>query len=92
VKSQRTVILAAIALSLSSTLAHAKTGSVNPFLGRWDLTLKAPDSEYPSWLEVRQEGGQLKAQMVGRWGNARELPKVEISAGRLKPPSGLAMD
>ena len=83
-KSQRTVILAAIAILFSSTLAHAKTGSVNPFLGRWDLTLKAPDSEYPSWLEVRQEGGQLKAQMVGRWGSARELPKVEISAGRLK--------
>src|SRR5229473_696211 len=57
--------------------------SVEPFLGRWDLTLKAPDREYPSWLELRQEGGQLKAEMVGRWGNARPLPKVEISNGHL---------
>src|SRR2546422_1507541 len=57
--------------------------SVDFFLGRWDLTLKAPDREYPSWLELRQEGGQLKAEMVGRWGNARPLPKVEISSGRL---------
>jgi hypothetical protein len=57
--------------------------SVEPFLGRWDLTLKATDREYPSWLELRQEGGQLKAEMVGRWGNARPLPKVEISNGRL---------
>jgi hypothetical protein len=53
------------------------------FLGRWDLTLKAPDREYPSWLEVRREGGQLKADMVGRWGNARPLPKVELSKDRL---------
>ena len=57
--------------------------SVEPFLGRWDLTLQAPDREYPSWLELRQEGGQLKAEMVGRWGNARPLPKVGISNGRL---------
>jgi len=57
--------------------------SVESFLGRWDLTLKAADREYPSWLELRQEGGQLKADMVGRWGNARPLPKVELSNGRL---------
>ncbi len=57
--------------------------SIESFLGRWDLTLKAPDREYPSWLELRQEGGQLKAEIVGRWGNARPLPKVEISNGHL---------
>jgi hypothetical protein len=57
--------------------------SVAAFLGRWDLTLKAPDREYPSWLELRQENGELKAQMVGRWGNARPLPKATIANGRL---------
>ncbi len=82
-KSQRFVKFAAIAMLFASTWACAQTATVLPFLGRWDLTLKAPDREYPSWLEVRQEGGELKAQMVGRWGNARPLPKVEISAGRL---------
>jgi hypothetical protein len=56
---------------------------VKPFLGRWDLTLKSPDREYPSWLELREQDGQLKAQMVGRWGNARPLPKVQLSGGRL---------
>jgi hypothetical protein len=49
------------------------------FLGRWDLTLKTPQREYPSWLEVTQQGGQFHALMVSRWGNARPLPKVEIS-------------
>ena len=57
--------------------------SVRAFLGRWDLTLKAADHEYPSWLELRQEKGYLSAQFVGRWGNARPLPKAEVSNGRL---------
>ncbi len=57
--------------------------SVKPFLGRWDLTLKSPDHEYPSWLEIRQEDGQLRAQMVSRWGNARPLPKIELANGTL---------
>src|SRR5258708_13022134 len=59
-----------------STIAKA-------FLGRWDLTLKAPDRQYPSWLEISEKDGALVAQMVGRWGNARPLPKVELSEGRL---------
>jgi hypothetical protein len=62
---------------------QSSSPDAKPFLGRWDLTLKAPDHEYPSWLELRQEGGQLKAQMVGRWGNARPLPKVELSGSHI---------
>jgi hypothetical protein len=57
--------------------------SYQKFMGRWDLTLKAADREYPSWLELHEEGGQLQAQMVGRWGNARPVPKVSISNGKL---------
>jgi len=57
--------------------------SVQSFLGRWDLTLKTPLREYPSWLEITQEGGQLRARMVSRWGHARPLPKIEISNGRI---------
>jgi hypothetical protein len=65
------------------TAPEVAAKSVEPFLGRWDLTLKAPDREYPSWLEIRQENGQLKAQMVSRWGNARPLPKIEIVNGNI---------
>src|SRR5215470_6290707 len=57
--------------------------SARAFLGRWDVTVKAPDREHPSWLELREEGGQLKAEMVGRWGNARPLPKVSVADGKL---------
>jgi len=59
------------------------SASVQAFLGRWDLTLKTPLREYPSWLEITQEDGQLRARMVSRWGHARPLPKIEISNGRI---------
>src|SRR5258708_9296814 len=88
-KLQRIVFVLVMVISMLFVRVYSQTGksakststpeSVNAFLGRWDLTLKAPDREYPSWLELRQEGGQLKAQIVSRWGNARPLPKVAVS-------------
>src|SRR5579863_776746 len=53
------------------------------FFGRWDLTLKAPDGEHPSWLEIERKDGQLKARFTGRWGNARPLPKAEATGDQL---------
>ena len=63
--------------------AREEMAELKPYLGRWDLTLKAPDREYPSWLELREENGVLKAEFVGRWGNARPLPKAESKDGTL---------
>jgi Domain of Unknown Function (DUF1080) len=57
--------------------------SVQAFLGRWDLILKTPLREYPSWLEITQEDGQIRGRMVSRWGHARPLPKIELSNGRI---------
>ena len=82
-------ILAAVAGLTLLSMAWANQSAkmppqdVKPFLGRWDLTLKSPDREYASWLEILQEDGVLKARMVGRWGNARFLPKVDIRDGEL---------
>jgi 3-keto-disaccharide hydrolase len=75
--------------ALTDTLMVEKevsTGAngVGPLLGRWDLTLKAPGRDYASWIEIPREKGQLKAQMVGRWGNARPLPKIEFTNGWLE--------
>src|SRR5271154_5914184 len=87
------IVLAFLAVISLAAGAHSRTEnasgpssaeSAEAFLGRWDLTLKAPDREYPSWLELREENGQLKAEMVGRWGNARPLPSAELSNGHLK--------
>src|ERR1700757_549306 len=70
--------------SSQSQKSASSDAAVQPFLGRWDLTLKAPDREYASWIEISQEKGQLKAQMVGRWGNVRPLPKIKIKDGLLE--------
>ena len=87
-KLQRFCFIAAMAMIFAPVLLYSQTAgqsssSAGPFLGRWDLTLKAPDGEYPSWLEVQEKDGQLKAQFVGRWGNARPLPKVEVSGNQI---------
>ena len=84
------IALAAIPSSASSRTQGAKqvpvtpdAASVAPFLGRWDLTLKAPNRDFPSWLEIQQNDGKLSARFVSRWGNARPLPKVEIHGAKI---------
>ncbi|MFZ0760486.1 MAG: DUF1080 domain-containing protein [Candidatus Sulfotelmatobacter sp.] len=85
----RLIMLIVLAVALSM-LAYSEaknsgdtTASVQSFLGRWDLTLKTPVREYPSWLEITQQDGQLRARMVSRWGHARPLPKIEVSNDRI---------
>jgi hypothetical protein len=80
--AQTTVILILSLLVYSEPKNSAETTApVEAYLGRWDLTLKTPLHESPSWLEVTQENGQLKARMVSRWGHARPLPRFEPSNG-----------
>lgn len=74
------LILLSMGISGFSFAEAAGTGN---FLGRWDLTLKGPNGEYPSWLQLREKEGQLKAEMVGRWGNARPLPKATLAKDTL---------
>ena len=35
-------------------------------------------SQYPSWLELTDNGGQLQGRMVGRWGSAHPILNVKI--------------
>ncbi len=83
----RSFLLAALVLAISLPLySENKKPSATPvraLLGPWDLTLKTPQREYPSWLELTEQDGQLKALFVSRWGNARPLPKVEFAKGQL---------
>ena len=78
------VLVLAISLPLySANKKPASAATVHALLGRWDLTLKTPQREYPSWLELSEHDGQLKALFVSRWGNARPLPKAEFAKGQL---------
>ena len=71
------------ALAIAAPVKLRGADETQALLGRWDLTLKAGEKEYPSWLELKQEGGKLQATMVGRWGNARPLPSVEVKGAEL---------
>lgn len=84
-RSSILVVAIALAIGIPGCLVQAsgQDSQAKPFLGRWDLTLKAPDREYPSWLEISDTGGKLTARMVGRWSDARPLPKIEITRGNL---------
>jgi 3-keto-disaccharide hydrolase len=93
-KPQRIALLSVVLLLslygwLGSQRASGKTPTADAnntarFLGRWDLTLKAPEREYPSWIDIREEDGQLRAQFVSRWGNARPLPQVSVSGDHIR--------
>jgi hypothetical protein len=85
VKLKQLIIAIAVAVFALYIPGYAQNGSsaYKPFLGSWDLTLKAAGKEYPSWIEISEDGGQLKALMVGRWGSARPLPKIQIENGVL---------
>lgn len=62
----------------SESQATANSAEVKPFLGRWDLTLNAPDQQYSSWLELTENEGKLQGRMVGRWGSAHPVLDVKI--------------
>lgn len=68
---------------LANKSSAQTSNSDQSFLGRWDLTLKTPQKDAPSWLEITEEGGQFHARMTSRWGHPRPLPKVEISNGHI---------
>lgn len=57
---------------------------IEPFLGRWDLTIKTPARELPSWIEVSEEHGQPAVLMTGLTDHAAPLNKVEMKNGALE--------
>ena len=65
-------------------MAATPSGDAGAFLGRWDVTLKTPEREYASWLEISRESGKLLVRMVGRWGYARVLPQAQMVGDRIR--------
>jgi hypothetical protein len=80
--------LPGLVLAVLGALAVAfNAGAVSEeaFTGRWDLTIKVSEGkQLPSWLELSMDQGIWKARFVGRWGNARPLPKVVIQGDRIQ--------
>jgi hypothetical protein len=87
-----TNVALAILLSAALYLVQAQEGplpspaaaaSLQPFLGRWDLAVKGPDGEYPSWFELQQQDGQLKGRLQGRRGGVQPFTNASFSNGIL---------
>lgn len=79
------LIVAGISILLASLPARtAERGFADAALGRWDITVRHPDGDYPSWLEVSlRTEGELQGRFVGRFGSVRYLPSVEYRDGVL---------
>src|SRR5262245_14862662 len=77
--------MAAILLAVLPLVAQPpQPGFADAVLGRWDLTIEAPDGAYPSWLEVRlRTEADLMGRFVGRVGSARYASDIAYADGRL---------
>ena len=71
-------------LNLQTAPASSAPAALKPFLGRWDITIKTPKGELPSWIEVSETQGQPKVVMVGVSEHATPLAKVEIKEGQIE--------
>src|SRR5436309_7352739 len=55
-----------------------------PMLGRWDITIRTPDGERPSWLELSHSGRDVVVgQFVGIVGSARPISRVVVTSDSL---------
>src|SRR4051794_17283959 len=53
-------------------------------LGRWDITIRTPDGERPSWIELWLSGRDaVVGQFVGVVGSARPISHVLVSGDSL---------
>ena len=80
---QGALILSLLIVLIPVSTLSAQT-SLQPFLGRWDLTLKTPQQELPSWIEISAERGQPKILMVGISDHAEPLPQAQLKEGEIQ--------
>jgi hypothetical protein len=82
-------ILLALALPAAPAGGQALPDSIRAaqdrMLGRWDLTLRTPEGDRPSWLELRRSGHQtIVGQFVGVVGSARPVARVALGGDTLR--------
>ncbi len=82
----RTLVSARLLVLLApSPLLLAQPMSQSKLIGRWDLVVKGPEGDFPSWLEVKLSGNRtLVGYFVGRSGSARPISKVDVAGGTMK--------
>lgn len=74
-----------------ASLSSSESSAIKSYLGRWDLTVKTPAQERPSWIELSERSGQVEGLMVGFWGHATPTGQVEVKDGGVEftAPQGI---
>jgi hypothetical protein len=82
--TQSSSVAAVLFCAAAAAPAQPQAGFADALLGRWDLTIEAPDAAYPSWLEVRlRTETELMGRFVGRVGSARYVGDLGFEGGRV---------
>lgn len=68
-------------LLLAQTVLPVQTDTP-PLVGRWDLSIRGPQSNFPGWLEVRSDGSRLLGRLQWGWGHATPLADIAILGDR----------
>ena len=74
--------IAVAVLAVAASLVAAADQQATPFLGKWNMTGLAPDTNYVYWLEVKQSGDQLSGMFLNRSGNPVPVT-VKVDNGEL---------
>lgn len=77
------LVLFGLTVFASVSILNAQT-DLKPLLGRWDISVKSPSKELPSWIEISEAQGKAKVVMVGLTDHATPLAKVQFSGGELE--------
>jgi hypothetical protein len=72
------------AADAQAVATSTEPSSMRPYLGRWDLTVKTPTQERPSWIEFSERQGQVNGLMVGFWGHATPTGTVQLKDGEIE--------
>ena len=87
--SMYAVVLAAIFLPVLPPVPASASGAGNALeeaaVGRWDITIRTPDGNLPSWLEVRRSGNSaFVGRFVGPVGSARPIARISLDGDMLR--------
>ena len=82
---KKTTLSAAVlimAVAVLTSVVHARQAA-NAFLGQWNITGVAPDTNYVYWLELKQENGKLTSLFLNRTGHPLPLTAMKIENNEL---------
>jgi hypothetical protein len=81
---RKVIIVTALASLLLAAMTTPPLGAqTQGFLGRWNLTGTGTDANRVYWLEVTEQGGQLKGMFLNRSSSPLALASIKVDNGTL---------